>query len=105
MIPNRTKEELIDFLQPELKRLENHLKIPKQFFSSYKRRKTSAGDDRKSSQSIGAIAAAVIVSVLLVVFCFDIINFAGFFLKSIARYKSSIKCRNKVRNHSREIIH
>lgn len=76
--PNRTYVELLEFLKPLLKKINNELTISKTTLSFYKRKKTSAPDDRTSSHIIGLVGIAFISSIFGLLLIVDCINFLQF---------------------------
>ena len=96
LIPNRTNEELLEILQPVLKKLENELKVQNTKLSSYKRKKISAPDDRKSSNTIGYFGIAFIATVFGLLVIADVTKLIRFIHGVCSRRKCKRKyCRRK----------
>lgn len=75
---NRSREDLSQELQPILIKLQNELRVNKTSLSSRRRRRTSAKDNRKSSQAIGWFGAGFIVLIVFLVTLVDVVNLLQF---------------------------
>jgi hypothetical protein len=66
---NLTKTELKHLMREDIKHLEKELKVNSNGTSSFRRKKTSANDERKASAYVGVIGIFVLIvpAVLMVV--------------------------------------
>lgn len=69
-----SKFELEQILEPILLKTKDELKLNKTKLSSYKRKRNSAQDSRKSSKQIGIIGVIFIGVVIILVILIDVVE-------------------------------
>ncbi|CAG2247874.1 unnamed protein product [Mytilus edulis] len=103
IIPNRTKEELLKELESELQKIKKELAVNKTQLSSSIRRRTSAPDKRKSSETMGLAGAAFICIVVGVVVLVDLLSLVKFVKSTITSWNFK-KIGEKAKDKKRKII-
>ncbi|CAC5357226.1 unnamed protein product [Mytilus coruscus] len=97
IIPNRTREELLQELKSELQKIKKELKVNKRQLSSSIRKRTSATDRRKSSKTMGLAGTAVICIVVGLVILIDLLSLVKF-VKSTITFWNFKKIRQKAKD-------
>ncbi|XP_063420513.1 neural cell adhesion molecule L1-like protein [Mytilus trossulus] len=77
---NFTKEEMLEYMAPFLKKTLEEMKLEQNKLSKNIRKRTSAKDDRKSSQQIGLVGIVFIAATFGVIIVFDIIAIKRYLL-------------------------
>ncbi|VDH96763.1 Hypothetical predicted protein [Mytilus galloprovincialis] len=77
---NFTKEEMLEYMAPFLKKTLEEMKLEQNKLSKNIRKRTSAKDDRTSSQQIGLVGIVFIAATFGVIIVFDIIAIKRYLL-------------------------
>ncbi|XP_071153631.1 lachesin-like [Mytilus edulis] len=77
---NFTKEEMLEYMAPFLKKTLEEMKLEQNKLSKNIRKRTSAKDDRTSSQQIGLVGIVFIAAAFGVIIVFDIIAIKRYLL-------------------------
>ncbi|XP_071126475.1 uncharacterized protein [Mytilus edulis] len=97
IIPNLTREELLKELESEVQKIKKELKVNETQLSSSIRRRSSAPDKRKSSETMGLVGAVFICIVVGLVVLVDLLSFVKF-VKSTNTFWNSKKVREKAKD-------
>ncbi|CAC5367888.1 unnamed protein product [Mytilus coruscus] len=87
-LSNYTIGELFEMLAPQLAKMEKELSVDKSSLSATINTRISAKDERKSSQSIGILGIAFIVSVILGVVIIDLMSIVKFMKPRLKKRKT-----------------
>ncbi|XP_063417660.1 uncharacterized protein LOC134700230 [Mytilus trossulus] len=103
IVTNKTQEELLKELESELQNIKKELAVNKTQLSSSIRRRSSAPDKRKSSETIGLAGVAFICIVVGLVVLVDLLSLVKF-VKSTITFWNSKKIGEKAKDKKRKIF-
>ncbi|CAC5357227.1 unnamed protein product [Mytilus coruscus] len=103
LIQNRTRRELLKELESELQKMKKDLEVNKTQLSSSIRKRTSAPDKRKSSETIGLAGTTFICIVVGLIILIDILTIIKFLTPPITFCIHKKMERDKTKSRKRQL--